>query len=312
MTPFGLRAEILRRVAERRQQRGSRLHAILVRDRPRRRRRPETARRSPWRAQRVLQRDDRRRRRRRLRVRRAAAAGRAASAPARDRDAEATQQRARRRRRRSRSVSFADHQDFERVRQIRRASAAGCAGAVVGGRQEERWVFSSIAIVRAPRSVAMFSSDVPLAAGLLDDGQRAVAVRAEREPVPGRTRRRRTRRRSPAWRAPCPRPDPRPPSGGCCRPRTAAGPSRRSPGPTGRRTGSANSASSRPAFAASISTISLVSSMFTNTLPLPSALENPVCRRARWSRRRCRVFASIAVESFERPLNVNTRPDTAS
>ncbi len=50
LTPFGLVAEILRRVAERRQQAGLGLHAILARDRRRRRRATGTARRSAWRA----------------------------------------------------------------------------------------------------------------------------------------------------------------------------------------------------------------------------------------------------------------------
>ena len=66
------------------------------------------------------------------------------------------------------------------------------------------------------------------------------------------------------------------------------------------------------ALAASISTISLVSSMFTYTLPLPSATGNSGLPGSAIVATTMPVLASMAVEFFERPLKVNTRPETGS
>src|SRR5439155_6947932 len=66
------------------------------------------------------------------------------------------------------------------------------------------------------------------------------------------------------------------------------------------------------AFAASISTISLVSSMFTYTLPLPSAIENSGLPGSGIVAATSPVFASIAVAFFDRPLKANAREETAS
>ena len=66
------------------------------------------------------------------------------------------------------------------------------------------------------------------------------------------------------------------------------------------------------AFAASISTISLASSMFTYTRPLPSATENSGLPGSGMVATTLLVFASIAVALLERPLKANTRPEAAS
>src|SRR5262249_55491019 len=62
------------------------------------------------------------------------------------------------------------------------------------------------------------------------------------------------------------------------------------------------------AFAASISTISLVSSTFTYTCPLSSATENSGLPPIGIVPTTMPVLASIAVELLPRPLNVKTRP----
>src|SRR5262249_664325 len=66
------------------------------------------------------------------------------------------------------------------------------------------------------------------------------------------------------------------------------------------------------ALTASISTISLVSSMFTYPLPFPSATENSGLPGSGIVPATLPDLASIAVALFDRPLNANTRPETAS
>jgi hypothetical protein len=71
----------------------------------------------------------------------------------------------------------ADHRDFEQT--LRTTAAA--VGAVPASRSAGTPCASlSTAMVRAPRSVAMFSASAP--AGLLHDRQRAVAIRADAWP----------------------------------------------------------------------------------------------------------------------------------
>jgi len=65
-------------------------------------------------------------------------------------------------------------------------------------------------------------------------------------------------------------------------------------------------------FAASIATTSFLSSMFTNTMPFPSATENSGFPPRAIVPATLPVLASMAVELLERPLKVKTRPETPS
>src|SRR5207244_11120347 len=66
------------------------------------------------------------------------------------------------------------------------------------------------------------------------------------------------------------------------------------------------------AFAASISTISLVSSMLVKIFPVPSATENSGLPGSAIVAAALLPLASMTVAFFERPLNTNTRLVPAS